>query len=223
MHRYLLLGALLLAAHPAHATSCEEVPPTPKILSAARLQLRPGGGLVLGDVSGRTYAVDPLTVWRLRGGPALALTSIAPGLDVVRTEGPAILEDDKGTVLVDARAVVPGAIDKRLAAPAPKRVVLRRTGTLVSEYRLEHVIVTVASPAEAIALVMYDEHGNAMTWGFAGAGVNEVMVYEGGSCGTNAKGTRGPWGTDKVRFAWLDVSGRLSAKSKPITVTLVQR
>jgi hypothetical protein len=75
------------------------------------------------------------------------------------------------------------------------------------------------APAGAVALVVFDDKGQPKSFGkYEGAtdpasGPPVLTVYSSGSCLVSSDGTLPTNRDDKVQLAWLDASGRLSAKT----------
>lgn len=223
MHRVSLIVLMSLAATPhAHANSCATIPHKPSVLTPAATALRPGGGIAVAYVSGTGFVGDPFAIWQLRDTGKPVVRHVAPGLDVLLTDGPAVLEDEHHAVVLRVDRAAPAAASaKPVAAPAPTAALLTAMGTIADQWRASHLLIRVTVPRDVVALVMFDATGkDAWAWSIARAPATEVVVFEGGSCSNNPEGTREPFAGEKIRLAWLDESGRLSAPSAPITIKL---
>jgi hypothetical protein len=195
------------------------------VLTPKDSALAAGGGIVVAAESffddGHIAAGDVAVQkdWRFRSGKdrfVPKIDVIAPGLAVYRpnsTAGSIQLEDGKQTLLVTTRAAKDAP--PVLGAPAVKQVISRQwRGRKPST----EVVVTLdgAAPATAVAIIAYDAKGKALSFGAVTK--DELLVYSQHRCETLPDGTTEPAAKQRITLAWVDASGRVSPKSKPIVV-----
>lgn len=218
MRRALVLGLAPLLLHPARADAgaCAIPPPRAELVTGADATLAPDGALV-------AVFDDPAhaPAWTLRGGVKPTPTALAPGLIALALPASAgwiTLYGADGKPLVRVQRAAQAV--KPLAAPEVAAVEYRasqgRRGTSVAVV----VSLKAAPPAGAVALVALGDQG-ARSWQRSDAdpASKEIVIYRSGSCVTSPSGTIATNAGDKLQLAWVDASGRLSAKSAAITVT----
>jgi hypothetical protein len=205
----------LLAPAAADAGACAQPQPRFDVMTTADTALSSGGGVIA--------EIDDLAkmpAWRFEGTKTdVSPRPIAPGLvtiDVPKGNGWLTLDGADGKAMVRVKHADKEAA--ALAAPDVASVVYAsstgRRGTSVS------VIVNLrVVPADAVALVVYDDKHVARSWGRVN-GVDDkgIGVYFSGSCVALPVGTLATNAGDKVELAWLDKSGRLSKTTPVITV-----
>ena len=121
--------------------------------------------------------------------------------------------DGKHALLVTTR--VAKDVPPTLGAPVVKQVISkqwrgRKPATDVV------VVLGGAAPATAVAIIAYDAKGKAMSFGAVTK--DELVVYSQHRCETLPNGTVEPAPKQRITLAWVDENGRVSAKSKPVTV-----
>lgn len=228
MHRVLAVVALLTLAVTSApvGAKCMQLELKAQVLTASVEITGDGGGIVVAttgtgiDDKGELPANQ--TSWKLRVGKTLAdppvITTLAPGLVLYSpppsAKGNGDLVTRKGKVLARWKRTTA----KRAALDAPVIKAIKHTADIhlpMSEDTLVELDGKV--PATAIAMILVDNKGTALTWGVANPGVPAVRVYSHGHCDVS-NGTLPPSLGDSVTLAWVDKHGRVSPASKPISV-----
>jgi hypothetical protein len=228
MRKLLLLFALTLLPTPADA-SCAYVGMSPVVLTRRDTKLPADGGVLVGywlnnDNDFESDGPDPSAVkWHVTNGKAnvkLTRTQLAPGLSVYRP--PANITafkvagktKDHGSFTVDAKSA-----PVTMAAPVAKSVKEKTTAGFRSMETTVTLKLGEAPPADAVAVIAYDESGKALLYSSLpdthDKTLETVIQETGGHCGTPHPNDEGALG-GKVTFAYVDAFGRLSPKSKPI-------
>ncbi|HEY4239284.1 MAG TPA: hypothetical protein VGM88_05685 [Kofleriaceae bacterium] len=210
--------ALVTLARTADA-SCAFVELAPSVLTPRDAKIPADGGVVVGfdrklpsgpkaDAGG-----DPSVSSALAFGETAAVReSLAPGLTVYRPRtgasrgakleltagGKRIAAFDSGP----AAAALPAPIVESVAVESS----FRGTATVRAHLGAD-------APAGAVALIVYGA-GGALTYGQPGA-TRDIVVREGGHCSFPPGSA--PKTGDHVTLAWVDASGHVSARSKPVT------
>lgn len=218
--RLSLAFLLALASHRyALAGECAPRILSPTIATADGATIPKGGGIVVVQSLGDGLAAHgPMSSWRfVDGGRVVALSSrtIAPGLTVLEPIGSRLQTTARGK---PRTFTVTSAADL-LAAPKVKSVEQTRTH---QGYRVTTTVsVVLDKPATAAQfLVVYDKDGKvARSFGTAKAGDTRVDIYTAAECTTLPDGTLVTQAGDAITFAWLDPTGRLSARSAVAIVT----
>jgi len=214
-------AAMAWLSAPADA-KCMQLELRPTLLTT-KVQVTPaGGGIVVGTQGAgrddKTESAADVSKWKIRGGKKLetpVVTTLAPGLVLYSTPG--------SGDLVNARSKRLGTLTRTKAAlpelEAPKAVTIKHSGSEVRRWQEEDTLVELTGtvPDGAIAMILYDAKGTALTWNIANPGAVAVRVYSFGHCDV-ANGTRAPSIGDQVTLAWVDRNGRLSPMTKPIAV-----
>ncbi len=204
----------------ARAGACARPDLPTRALTAPGAELAKGGGVL---VSMEDAAKAPAMTFSI-GGKRAAATKTVIGAGLVVYTPP---EGAGATALQlagkDLVTVRRGGDAKPLAAPKVAKVQYAsytgRRGTSVSVT----VDITGALPSTAVAVAIYDEPGALRSWGAtANAGpsakTTTIAVYGSGSCMVQPDGFAPSPTGDKVQVAYLDASGRVSAKTA-VTVT----
>lgn len=186
------------------------------------------GGLGLGD----DYGTDPTkhADWRFvvkKKKLRPTLTQLAPGLAVYTSKK---LTSGAKLTLADGHGQKLGAFKMArktkkkagftAAAPSGKIELSSysspRSGTSWSAM----VTFDAAIPADAVAVVVYDTAGNALTWGnVKNATGRSVNVFSSpGRCAVNPPDMQAPSAQQHVQLAWVDEFGRLSPRSAELVV-----
>jgi hypothetical protein len=212
-----LLAATLALSPRLDAGACATPPPAVAVVTVTDAMIADGGGVIV-----QNERPEP-PAWAFHGGKPLGnadLELLAPALyrfAMPKPAGWATLEDaDHKPMLRVQHATKP--IDP-LAAPQPKAVV--RTDTTSRRGTFVRVTATfTAVPTDAIAVILYsgDSKPVARSWARVTAGTVDVSMYASGSCIVVPVGTIESAVGDAVAFAWVDASGRVSAKSAPIKI-----
>jgi hypothetical protein len=230
MRKLLLLVALTLLPTPADA-SCAYVGMIPNVLTRRDTKLPADGGVLVGyaygndDDGGPRGSADPSDVkWTATNGKAkvaLTRTELAPGLSVyrpaanVRAFKLAGKTKDHGSFTHEANST-PTA----MPAPAPKTLTSKTTDSFRSMTTTTTLKLSTAAPADAVAIIAYDETGKALLYSGLADTHDKILEYEiyesGGHCGTPRPNNEGAL-VGKITFAYVDAFGRLSPKSKPVT------
>ncbi|MEP6861929.1 MAG: hypothetical protein ABJE66_14980 [Deltaproteobacteria bacterium] len=229
MRKLLFLVALTLLPTPADA-SCAYVGMTPNVLTRRDTKLPADGGVLVGytygnDNDGEASGADPSDVkWSATNGKAkvtLTRTELAPGLSVYRP--PVTVSAFKlvgktkehGSYTHEATSA-PTAI----AAPVAKAIKSKTTEGFRSMTTTTMLKLSTAAPAEAVAIIAYDDTGKALLYATLADTHDKILDFEiqetGGHCGTPRPTGEGSL-VGKITFAYVDAFGRLSPKSKPVT------
>ncbi len=219
MKSFLILVALGTAAS---AEPCPMYELMPEVLRP-NAEVVADGGLVVIEISKMvdTKSISDVSTWKTRAGKlaALALTPIAPGLSIAKPPKGATaftIEDGakmkgKARVLAKAPALLP--------APSIGAIT---SGATTSKHITRFVTVDLASPAPkgAIAMVVADAKGVALSWGPTTDAAKQVVVYstQGGCVTRFPNGTQIAQPGDKITAFWIDATGRKSPASTPATV-----
>jgi hypothetical protein len=194
-----------------------------------------GGGIIVaampGPYSQRKPGDDVLRPpsWRLRAGKALVSPTIdvvAPGLAVYRLpagDGAVSLVDGTQTIVTVRRSADRGA--SVLPAPMPTSVEVEHT-TGFRGSQNERVLVHLIAPAPrgAVVMIAYGADGKVRSWGPLQQDAREVVVYtSAGRCQTPQPEIVASQVGDRITVAWLDLSGRLSARSGEVEVVAAKR
>jgi len=238
MSRLTLLVAVaaVLVAPPVDAGPCAV--PTIGAVSATKPNavVQDGGGVIvtLGRVDGPSDEVVRAPVsdvsrddWRFVDGGKLVkptIDKIAPGLAVYRLPDSKstsyVLETAKHTKIVSVKR----ALDRGTTVlPAPVVVGGGQVDFPPMQRGGGGSVVTVhlvaPAPKGAFVLIAYGPDGVARSSGTPEPGSKDVSIWHTRDrCETEAPGTLPSSIGEKITVAWLDESGRLSAKSAPIEI-----
>lgn len=189
-------------------------------LSAEVLPDAPGGAIVM--LTSSSYddpGTDDTSAWKLR----VAGQTIAPVIDVL-APGLSVYRVPKGLTeaeLTDGTSTL-AKIGARTGKPLPAPVVTSVTHSSPDggRYRSSRTTAEIRGdvPADAIAVVITDAKGTALSWGRVNVPGAAVTPYFHGRCGVLPNGTVGPKVGSRVRLFWVDKYGRASAKSAAIKV-----
>ncbi len=216
----------------AAAEPCPQMNLVPEVLQSlpsqqAEAQLTADGGLIVIEMprawdGGKKSDPDPLK-WQVRAGGKLSkpeLIAIAPGMWLVKPPAGATayaIEDDKRKSKGRGRIVAKGPTP--LPPPAIGMVT---SGETTSKHvtRFVRVDLTSKAPKGAVAIVLVNAKGDAMSWGLTWDGAETAMVYstQGGCVQQFPNGTQIAQPGDKVAAFWIDSAGRRSPSSQPIIV-----
>lgn len=229
----MLAAATLTAALPRAQATCMSAPVGYVVLTPDVRALAGGGAVVA------THAfvpadkrVDGLLRLRVRGKVVAAdPRTLAPGLVVYELPaGAASGELVLGKRVVGKLRAVKGA-HTALAAPAATAITVltspvsakpepSRGGT----HEQTTVILDKPAPAGAVALIMFDEQGTAVTFASVSPGVTGALpIYEAYRCETHPPGHSGLHAGAKATLAWVDRAGMVGARSAPIALAGVPR
>ncbi len=220
----LVLAVLSALPRAAHAGACARPELPTRALTAPDAELAKGGGVV---VAMENAGKAPAMMFASGGTTTAAKkTVIGAGLVVYTPaagKGPVALQL-KGKALVKVKR---GGETKALEAPKVGSVRFRsstgRRGTSVSI----SVEITGPVPIGAVAVAVFDDKGAIRSWGqTAGpptdpaAKTTVVGVFASGSCVVQPDGFAPSAISDKVQVAFIDASGRISAKSATTVVAM---
>ncbi len=227
----LSFAIVAVLAGSAAAEPCPQMSLVPEVLQAlpsqsAEAQLTADGGLVVIEMSrawgGKTPSVDT-SKWQVRAGGKLTkpdLIAIAPGMWLVKPPVGATayaIEDDNKKSKGRGRMVAKGP------TPLPQPSInMVTSGATTSKHitRFVRVDLTAKAPKGAVAMVLVDAKGAAMSWGLTWDGADSAMVYstQGGCVSQFPNGTQIAQPGDKVTAFWVDSAGRRSPESAPVIV-----
>lgn len=143
---------------------------------------------------------------------------LAPGLVAYRLPAGATSGEIDGGVGGVAKV---GALDPTTAtlrAPRLKKLVMETT---IGGRRTSQVATATLdgdAPSGAIAIVVTDAKGKALTWGNVNAGSPTQIVLSRGGCSALPDGTVVPRDGQSVKVFWVDVNGRASPASNAVKV-----
>lgn len=221
MLRSILVLALLSAVpSAARAGACARPGLPTRALTAPDAEIAKGGGVV---VAMENAAKAPAMTF---AGVSATKTVIGAGLVVYAPPAGtgAVTLQLKGKDLVKVKR---GGTTKALDAPKVANVRYGswtgRRGTSVSIT----VEITGALPSGAVAVAVFDDKGKIRSWGPTAnepadppAKTFVISVFASGSCVVQPEGFAPSAVTDKVQVAYIDASGRISAKT-PATVKMM--
>jgi hypothetical protein len=209
-----LVVASLVARTPDADAKCAQQFLSPMVLSDA-----PNGAIVMLRSSQHRGTREDIVKWTLRvDGKDVApvIEVLAPGLSVYRLpKGVAAGELTDGTTTL--AKITASATTKPL--PAPKLKAVHHAGSDNGRSRSARTTVSIIgdTPADAIAIVITDAKGKALSYGHLTYGAGLDPYYH-GRCGVLPNGTVEPTVGQMVRIFWVDKYGQASAKSAPIKV-----
>lgn len=235
----LATALISMAPRQARAGACNRIGLEAEVLTHPGDEVPAGAGVLIGWGPQSSYDEDADTVewgedpsvrpkWRFQVGKRRSkptLVAIAPGLAVYRPgklTGKIALVDRKGKKVVSVKV---GKKKRAFTAAGPDVTAVElsqytapRSGTSTG------VIAELGAtpPTGAVALVVYDStSARPMTWaGVKGQAVKQFNVYATpGRCGSLPPDTEAPFTGQKVKLAWVDQFGRVSAMSNEVTVT----
>lgn len=216
----------------AMAGPCPIYPLGPSVSTVASAEIPPGGGVrvSLSELreAGTSGELEQKS-WRfVEGGKSIApvIRILAPGLAVYEPPAgttPIKLVDGKRDLVVVRRV----ASAPTLAAPAVTSIVHTDspgTGPRSSSSDVQ-VLLTGDRPDGAVAIILYVTDGKtdtAATWstafGYTGPR-GAIEVYRSPDrCRTQIPGLRETPAGTRVKVAWVDVGGRIGAKSRDFVV-----
>jgi hypothetical protein len=213
----LVLAALSALPSAAHAGACARPELPTRALTAADTLLAKGGGVV---VAMENAAKAPAMTFA-SGGKTVAATKTVIGAGLVVYTPPAgtgaMALQLKGKDLVKVKR---GGDAKALGAPKVTSVLYgSQTGRRGTSVWLS-VELSEALPGGAVAVAVFDDKGAIRSWGQTAnqpidpAGISSLVpVYASGSCVVQPDGFTPSAVTDKVQVAYIDASGRISAKT----------
>jgi hypothetical protein len=206
-----LLTASLVAFAPSADAKCAM-----QHLAADVLPDAPNGAIVMINSTNYDNPDDEdVSTWKLRvdgKNVAPVIEVLAPGLSVYRLPTGATageLVDGKTTL-----AKITAQTSKPLPAPKVKSVKHDKD----ERSARTSVALTGDAPADAVAIVITDAKGTALSWGRVNVYGAGIEPYEHGRCGMLPNGTVEPTVGSSVRLFWVDKYGRASAKSAAIKV-----
>jgi hypothetical protein len=222
MRSIILSLACALAPTTARA-ECAEVRVAPAVLTTNPVMPKTGGGiLVYTDTRAQTdegEAAQP--TWEFRSShphhvpvvPA-TITTLAPGL-VVYTPASELTVDELHDGTTRRSKYEVGYDDaKPLATPSVKSIAFASEATRRGNAGWTLVQLAAPPPAEAVAMIVYNAKGTAMSYGLV-KGSDEIYVYSHGPCSVEPTGTLVPRTGQKVTLRFVDQYGLLSKPSKP--------
>lgn len=218
------LVAVVAIAASSHAASAGECAPrrlSPRIVTANKATIPPGGGLLVaegmneGPVTAESGAIK---TWRFVDGKrrsAPKQRTIAPGLYVLDVVGSRLDNSVGGTIRTFTKGT---AAPAALPAPSAKSIeeARVRAGNRIQTY----VTVTLAkAPTTDLFLVVRDKDGKvARSFAAVKAGETTAIIYTAGECTVLPDGTQVIQAGDKLTLAWVDATGIASPSSAAITV-----
>lgn len=193
--------------------------PTEALTPTGTALAKDGGVVMAGEDSAKPAA------WRFAGGkdkqPAKARV-VGPGLWVLPApDGAWSLADEAGKVRL---AGTHAATDpKPLAAPRITSVKFFSSSGRRGTFESVTVNIKGPLPADATAIVVLDAQGAVRSWGNprltdTTQPMIAVGVFQSGSCTALPNGTVPTTGGDKIKLAWIDSSGRLSATTSATVI-----
>jgi hypothetical protein len=218
-----VIALLVAVSAPAdvHAGACARPALPTRALTAPDAELAKGGGVVVAmenaaKAPAMTFGKTAATKTVIGAGLVVYTPPAGTGALVLQLEGKDLVTVKRGG---DAKVL-----------DAPKVANVRhgswtgRRGTSVSVT----VEITGDLPAGVVAVALFDDKGKIRSWGTtanqppieATTKTHVVSVYASGSCVVQPEGFAPSVTTDKVQVAYIDASGRVSAKT-PATVTLM--
>lgn len=202
---------------------------SPTVLTRRDTKLPADGGVLVGysfamDDRENGNGPDPSDVkWTATDGKTkitLTRTPLAPGLSVYRPPANVTAfklsskTKERGSFTHEATSA-PTA----MAAPVAKAITSRITEGFRSATTTTTLKLTKAAPADAVAIIAYDDTGKALLFAALPDTHDKVLEFaiqeSGGHCGTPRPNGEGAI-VGTVTFAYVDAFGRLSPKSKPI-------
>lgn len=200
---------------PMYELTPEVVRPTAEVVA--------DGGLVVIEISRMSDGKleKDVSKWQTRAGKlaALELTAVAPGLSIAKPPKGAIAFTIESSGKVKGRAKLLAKAPALLPAPSIAAI---RSGSSTGKHVTRFVTVELATPAPkgAIAMVVVDAKGTALSWGLTGDNAAQVVVYstEGGCVTRFPNGTQIAQPGDKITAFWIDATGRRSPASAAVVV-----
>ena len=226
MKAALLAAALLVGTVPSVSARCMQLELKAQVLTPSVEVTQDGGGIVVATTGTGSADKGELpasqTSWKLRVGKTISdavITTLAPGLVLYGpppgAKGSGDLVTSKTKVLARWRRTNA----KRAALDAPAVKAIKHLANLTTRMSQDTLVELDGKvPATAIAMILVDSKGTPLTWGVANPGISAVRVYSHGHCDVS-NGTLPPTVGDAVTLVWVDKAGRLSASSKPTTIT----
>ncbi len=238
-----LAAALLLAPHGADA-KCAMAVLEHVVITHGADEIPGGGGVLVGWQQSRDYDAgarsgDPAMnkAWKFRlrkRNLAAKATQLAPGL-VVYTPLKLPKKRQTGVQLIGAKGVKLGTftfgartkVPLLTDAPSPKKLTDTHTQSFRSIETDGVVELDAPPPKGAYGLILYEvtaSGATAIAWNqVIDSAATTITVYDGpGRCGTEPDSMRAPAGGAVVELAWVDKFGRLSPRSKQVTVDEVK-
>jgi hypothetical protein len=239
--RALAAIAAVAIASPAVAMPCPVSGLEAKVMTPADAVIEDGGGIIVRAVTGANY--DPKShdvlhpaSWRLVDGRArdaigaraseraggLIVEVVAPGLAVYRVpagSGAVSLVDGDRTLVTVQRS--PDRDASLLPAPMPVWIGWSQDRHAFRGMRAVRIFARLIGPAPrgAVAMVAFGADGKARSWGDVSANATDVVVFASpGPCQFPAEGVVESRPGEQITVAWLDASGRLSARSAPVEI-----
>ncbi|HEY4179812.1 MAG TPA: hypothetical protein VGM90_23380 [Kofleriaceae bacterium] len=218
MRKFLVLAALLALPSASRADCADDGGTIPRVVTPKGTSLAGGGGFLTAEqprARNPDGTFEKTPVYRVKGQTAKE-TTLAPGLvlttvTVTDQKTPIELLDDQAEVVssvIGSKAVV-----TEFKAPAVKAVhsALRRWGTKVR--------VELSAPVlkGTYALVVADAKGAPRVFIPVTEGATSIEEQT-GHCTSQPAGTQPTNNGDKVTLFWVDVAGRVSARTKPFVV-----
>ena len=218
--RIALVLALAAVATQTAEARCITTTLEPRVLSN-------GFGVVVGELSADGAATQP---WPPRWTMQVQGKDVTP---VIETFAPGLVAyhlppndvSSRGVLLAGKKQLVVKQLVKLpvLGAPELKQLVHFTTRTknpIARQRSTTRVIVRIegAVPAAAVAIVITDADGKALSFGRVQAGESLVAYWQGG-CSTLPDGTEEPALGSMARVFWVDKYGRASQKSEPMKIT----
>lgn len=223
------LAIVAAVAMPAIASPCPVTGLDARVMTPAGAVIEDGGGLIVSAVSGvGVYDPkrDPLrpASWHLMGTDPRAtatIETIAPGLVVYRLPagtGAVSLLGGTRTLLTVRRSADRDA--SLLAAPMPTSIDWSRDLGFRDIHEDRIVVHLIgAAPRGAVAMVAYGEDGTPRSWGEVQPNAADVVVFASpGRCQFLPEGVVESQPGQRISVAWLDASGRRSARSALVEV-----
>lgn len=209
---------VVLTARPALA--CAPPPPESEVVANDKATIAPDGGVIV-TLDEDFGGAERFVVLRADGAQLTNRLPIAYGLSVIQVK-PATkkLEVLRGGKVVNTLTVAPAPV-----LPAPKLVRVRSTATRrtapgnmyapVAEMTIE---LGAAAPAAAFTLVIYKvDRAGARSVAYGTPDAKRAVTFATG--GKQCRGGFEPlFPGERISVAWLDVHGRISARSPEVAV-----
>lgn len=216
------LLVLILLSTAAAAEPCPLYELTPEVVRP-NAEVVSDGGLVVMEIA--RMSDDKLdkdvSKWRTRAGKLgpLELAAVAPGLSIAKPPKGATTFTIESSGKVKGKAKVLTKAPELLPAPSIAAI---KSGSSTGKHVTRFVNVELATPAPkgAIAMVVVDAKGTALSWGLTGDDATRVTVYSTQSgCVTRfPNGTQIAQPGDKITALWIDATGRKSPASAAVVV-----
>ncbi len=222
-----IVAAIMIASARGFAGMCPPRDPVVSILTPADLELPADGGIVIGTeptggLSGTP--AGPLKFHDVNAELDPVIHAIAPGLDLYQAPAASGPELQLGGTHFKRQT---GKAPDVLAAPIVTRVERIDDNSPNRSHLEVRATLKIGAPATALALVVFGvaKAGNTpRSWVRVTPGATTLAVYGSApKCSAEAPGTILSAAGDRVAFAWVDQTGRLSKLSATVTIAQGKR